>query len=71
MSEVDDGYPYDDEEPEDPFGERCPECGAWPEEWHEWDCSRGDCDDDDPADCSSPNHPGCRKCEVNPLKADP
>lgn len=66
MADGADDYPYDDEEPED-NSERCPECGAYPEDYHEIDCSRGDCDEDeDPADCASPNHPGCRKCEIEP-----
>ena len=37
--------PQDDFKDED--SERCPECGAYFEEFHEWDCSRSDDDYDD------------------------
>lgn len=64
MSDFDDGYPYDEDEPDDE-SERCPECGAWPEEYHEMDCSIGDDEDaEDAADCDSPYHPGCSNCAV-------
>ncbi len=44
----DDGYPYDDEEPED-TSEQCSVCGAnVVSEDHDWDCPyAGDEDDDD------------------------
>lgn len=62
----DDGYPYDDEDCEDE-SERCPECGAWPEEYHEMDCTIGDDEaEEDAADCESVYHPGCTRREVRP-----
>lgn len=51
-----DEFEYDDE------SERCPDCGAWPEEYHEMDCSFDDDGEDDPEDCGSHNHPGCARC---------
>lgn len=32
--------------PDELSDERCSECGAWPEEYHEMDCSFSDDDDD-------------------------
>ena len=55
----------DDDVDEQAESERCPECGAYFEEYHDWDCSYGDDEEEaDPADCASLSHPGCRKCEV-------
>lgn len=45
MTEQTDGYPFDDEDPDD-TSEDCPECGASPCDRHEPDCSRGDDDDE-------------------------
>lgn len=43
----DEAESHEFDEPEDPDNERCPECGAWPEEYHEMDCSRGYDDEND------------------------
>jgi hypothetical protein len=84
--DLDDPYPYDDEEPEDD-SDKCQACGSHIfEEDHDWDCPHADAEDDDDfpcdgcaqlhseclcevdldevMDCTSPFHPGCRKCEV-------
>lgn len=58
------GEDYGDGEDGDE-SERCSECGAWPEEYHEMDCSIGDDEAaEDAADCDSVYHPGCQKCEA-------
>lgn len=54
----DDGYPFDDEEPED-TSEDCPECGAAPSEWHDWDCGHSDEDEEiaeEAGNCESVYH---------------
>ena len=69
----DDGYPYDDEDLDD--APRCSECGCDLEtEWHSWDCSHADEDDEAQEEawhCDSRYHPGCQKCEQRPKKGQP
>lgn len=67
-SDDDGGYPFDEEESDDE-SERCPECGAYFEEFHEPDCSQASREVEeweDAQDCTHPSHPGCHKCEVKP-----
>jgi hypothetical protein len=64
---------YDDEAWEE-SSDRCPDCGAYPEEYHEMDCGYSDDDEDIDAevmDCSS-HLPSrlFRVCEVEELSDD-
>lgn len=66
MEPYDDDEPYDNGYPDDD-DERCPECGAYFEEYHDWDCSHSDDDFEYAWDCDSPYHPGCSRCEKRPV----
>jgi hypothetical protein len=60
--ETDDDFGWDDV---DDDAARCPDCGAYPEEYHEMDCGYDDDDDIDAEECADIYHPGCPKCEQN------